>query len=96
MDLKIEVSRFSRVPLLPVLPYMKTVSVTETEVNYSLTSLVGNPLRLSNIPIKINNSPGVLNEHNHGLHHVFQIGWDAARTRTGSKKDKNYHLEKKV
>ena len=49
MDLKIEVSRFTRVPLLSVLPYMTTVSVTETEVNYSLTSLVGNPLRPSNI-----------------------------------------------
>ena len=60
------VSRFSRVPLLPVLPYMTNASVTETEVNYSLTSLVGNPLRPSNI-IKINNNPGVLNEHNQGL-----------------------------
>ena len=93
MDLKIEVSRFSRVPLLPVLSYMTTVSVTETEVNYSLTSLVGNPLRPSNILIKINNNPGVLNEHNHGLRHVFQIGWDAV-DKVGSKKDKNYYLEK--
>ena len=94
MDLKIEVSRFSRVPLLPVLSYMTTVSVTETEVNYSLTSLVGNPLRPSNILIKINNNPGVLNEHNHGLRHIFQIGWDTAWTRTDPKKDKNYYLEK--
>ena len=93
MDLKIEVSRFSRVPLLPVLSYMTTVSVTETEVNYSLTSLVANPLRPSNILIKINNNPGVLNEHNHGLRHVFQNGWVAV-DKDGSKKDQNYYLEK--
>ena len=96
MDLKIEVSRFSRVPLLPVLSYMTTVSVTETEVNYSLTSLVGNPLRPSNILIKINNNPGVLNEHNHGLRHVFQIGWDAAWTRTDPKKTKTIPTWKKL
>ena len=96
MDLKIGVSRFSRVPLLPVLPYMTTVSVTETEVNYSLTSLVGKPLRPSNILIKINNNRGVLNEHNHGLRHVFQIGWDATWTRTDPKKGKNYYLKKKI
>ena len=93
MDLKIGVSRFSCVPLLPVLPYMTTVSVKETEVNYSLTSLVGNPLRPSNILIKISNNPGVLNEHNHGLCHVFQIGWDAV-DKDGSKKGKNSHWEK--
>ena len=92
MDLKIGVSRFSRVPLLLVLPYMTTV--TETEVNYSLTSLVGNPLRPSHILIKINNNPGVLNELNHGLRHVFQIGWDAAWTTTDPKKAKTITWKK--